>query len=34
MHKDDWITANHDIFGTRNSNQMIIGKNNVNISCK
>lgn len=29
-HKNDWITANHDIFGTRSSNQTIIGKNNVN----
>ena len=29
-HKNDWITANHDIFGTRNSNQTIIGKDNVN----
>jgi glucose dehydrogenase len=28
--KNNWITANHDIFGTRNSNQTIIGKNNVN----
>lgn len=29
-HKNDWITANHDIFGTRTSDQTIIGKNNVN----
>lgn len=29
-HKDNWITANHDIFGTRNSNQTTIGKDNVN----
>ena len=28
-HKNDWITANHDIFGTRSSNQTIIGKDNV-----
>jgi alcohol dehydrogenase (cytochrome c) len=28
-HKDDWITANHDHFGTRNSLQTTIGKNNV-----
>ncbi len=28
-HKDNWITANHDIFGTRNSNQTTIGKDNV-----
>ena len=27
---NDWITANHDIFGTRSSNQTAIGKNNVN----
>ena len=25
-HKNNWITANHDIFGTRNSNQTTIGK--------
>ena len=29
-HKNDWITAEHDIFGTKDSNQTIIGKNNVN----
>jgi alcohol dehydrogenase (cytochrome c) len=29
-YKNDWITANHDIFGTRSSNQTIIGKDNVN----
>jgi alcohol dehydrogenase (cytochrome c) len=29
-HKDNWITANHDIYGTRSSQQTIIGKNNVN----
>jgi alcohol dehydrogenase (cytochrome c) len=29
-HKNDWVTAEHDIFGTKNSNQTIIGKNNVN----
>jgi outer membrane protein assembly factor BamB/plastocyanin len=29
-HKDDWITANHDIFGTRHSSQTIIGEDNVN----
>jgi alcohol dehydrogenase (cytochrome c) len=28
-HNNDWITANHDIFGTRSSNQTIIGKDNV-----
>ncbi|HZA08157.1 MAG TPA: multicopper oxidase domain-containing protein, partial [Nitrososphaeraceae archaeon] len=28
--KDNWITANHDIYGTRSSKQTIIGKNNVN----
>ena len=28
--KDNWITANHDIFGTRHSNQTTIGKENVN----
>jgi glucose dehydrogenase/plastocyanin len=28
--KDNWITANHDIYGTRSSQQTIIGKNNVN----
>ncbi|HYA83418.1 MAG TPA: PQQ-binding-like beta-propeller repeat protein, partial [Candidatus Bathyarchaeia archaeon] len=27
--KNDWITVNHDIFGTRSSNQTIIGKDNV-----
>jgi alcohol dehydrogenase (cytochrome c) len=27
--KDDWITANHDQFGTRHSLQTTIGKNNV-----
>ena len=27
--KDDWITANHDHFGTRHSLQTTIGKNNV-----
>jgi alcohol dehydrogenase (cytochrome c) len=27
--KDDWITANHDILGTRHSLQTTIGKNNV-----
>lgn len=27
--KDNWITANHDIFYTRNSNQTTIGKDNV-----
>jgi glucose dehydrogenase len=29
-HQNDWITANHDILGTRSSPQTIIGKNNVN----
>jgi alcohol dehydrogenase (cytochrome c) len=29
-HKDNWITANHDIYGTRSSQQTIIGKDNVN----
>jgi alcohol dehydrogenase (cytochrome c) len=28
--KNNWITANHDIFGTRMSNQTAIGKDNVN----
>lgn len=27
--KNDWIFVNHDIYGTRNSNQTIIGKDNV-----
>ena len=27
--KNDWISVNHDIYGTRNSNQTIIGKDNV-----
>jgi glucose dehydrogenase len=27
--KNNWIMANHDIFGTRSSNQTIIGKDNV-----
>jgi alcohol dehydrogenase (cytochrome c) len=27
--KDNWIMANHDIYNTRNSNQTIIGKDNV-----
>jgi glucose dehydrogenase len=27
---DNWITANHDIFGTRSSNQTVIGKDSVN----
>jgi hypothetical protein len=30
-HKNDGITPEHDIFGTKDSNQTIIGKNNVNI---
>jgi alcohol dehydrogenase (cytochrome c) len=29
-YKNDWITVNHDIFGTRSSNQTIIGRDNVN----
>jgi alcohol dehydrogenase (cytochrome c) len=29
-HQNDWITANHDIFGSRDSNQTLIGKHNVN----
>ena len=29
-HKNDWVTAEHDIFGTKDSNQTIIGKSNVN----
>ena len=29
-HTNNWITANHDIFGTRYSNQTVIGKDNVN----
>jgi hypothetical protein len=28
-HKNDWITVNHDIFGTRSSNQTIIGEDDV-----
>jgi alcohol dehydrogenase (cytochrome c) len=28
-HRDNWITANHDIFGTRWSNQTAIGRDNV-----
>lgn len=28
-HKNDWITVNHDIFGTRYTNQTVIGKENV-----
>lgn len=28
-HKNDWITANHDVFGTRYSSQTIIGEDNV-----
>ena len=27
--KNDWTSVNHDIYGTRNSNQTIIGKDNV-----
>ncbi len=27
---DNWITTNHDIYYTRNSNQTVIGKDNVN----
>ena len=27
---NNWITANHDIFGTRSSNQTVIGKDSVN----
>ena len=27
--KDSWILINHDIYGTRNSNQTTIGKDNV-----
>ena len=27
---DNWITANHDIHGTRSSNQTTVGKDNVN----
>lgn len=29
-HQNDWTTANHDIFGSRDSNQTIIGRDNVN----
>ena len=29
-HNNNWIPANHDVFGTRYSNQTIIGKENVN----
>jgi alcohol dehydrogenase (cytochrome c) len=28
--KNNWVMANHDLFGTRSSNQTIIGKDNVN----
>jgi alcohol dehydrogenase (cytochrome c) len=28
-HNNNWITANHDLYGTRASNQSIIGKDNV-----
>jgi alcohol dehydrogenase (cytochrome c) len=28
-HKDDWVTANHDIYYSRNSQQTTIGKDNV-----
>ena len=28
--KNNWLMANHDLFGTRSSNQTIIGKDNVN----
>jgi glucose dehydrogenase len=27
--KNNWIMTNHDIFGTRSSNQTMIGKDNV-----
>jgi outer membrane protein assembly factor BamB len=30
LNKNNWIFINHDIFGTRNSNQTDIGKTNVN----
>ncbi len=30
QNKNNWITASHDIFGTRSSNQTTIDKNNVN----
>src|SRR5438067_6637287 len=30
QNQDNWITANHDIFGTRSSNQTVIGKDSVN----
>ena len=26
---NNWITVNHDIYGTRNSNQTVINKDNV-----
>jgi outer membrane protein assembly factor BamB len=29
INKNNWITANHDIYNTRSSNQTIIGKDNV-----
>jgi alcohol dehydrogenase (cytochrome c) len=29
-HIDNWLTANHDIYGTRSSNQTTLNKNNVN----
>ena len=29
QNKDNWITANHDLLGTRSSDQTTIGKNNI-----
>ena len=30
QHKDDWVSANHDVYYTRSSPQTLIGKDNVN----
>jgi outer membrane protein assembly factor BamB len=29
QNKNNWIMVNHDLYGTRNSNQTIIGRNNI-----
>ena len=31
---DNWITINHDIYATRHSNQTIINKDNVDLTCR
>lgn len=28
-HRNDWVTANHDIYGSRTSDQKVIGKSNI-----